>query len=198
MIKNTDNQCFKWCVTRALNPVNKNGERVTKLLETQAQQLHWDGIEFPVTLHDITKFEKLNKNTCGAKGGIAINVFYIDGKCIASLRISKLVTPDKLVNPAPVRINLLLYNDHYCLINNLSRLLTAQMTNHNGARLFCHRCLCSFTTQAKLDEHDYYCRHHTPRRVTIPGDVVKFKNYNHSMKVPFAIYMQISNLTLSL
>ena len=88
----------------------------------------------------------------------------------------------------PVFINLLLYNDHYCLINNFNRLVSSQLTNHNGARLFCCRCLCSFSCQSALDKHEYYCKHHTPRRVTIPGDVVKFKNYNHSMRVPFAIY----------
>ena len=67
-IKNTDTQCFKWCVTRALNPVQKNAERVSKLLQQQAQQLHWDGIEFPVKLSDIDKFEKMNNNACGAGG----------------------------------------------------------------------------------------------------------------------------------
>ena len=38
-IKNTDTQCFKWCVTRALNPVKTHAERVDKQLKVQAQQL---------------------------------------------------------------------------------------------------------------------------------------------------------------
>ena len=31
-MKNQDNQCFKWSVTRALNPVDKHAERITKEL----------------------------------------------------------------------------------------------------------------------------------------------------------------------
>ena len=80
-IKNTDNQCFKWCVTRALNPVKAHAERVDKQLKVQAQQLRWDGIEFPVKLTDIDKFERMNNN-------LAINVFYVEGKYIEPLRIS--------------------------------------------------------------------------------------------------------------
>ena len=80
-IKNTDTQCFKWCVTRALNPVKAHAEKVDKSLRMQAQQLSWDGIEFPVKLSDIDKFEKLNNN-------IAITVFYVDGKFIKPLRVS--------------------------------------------------------------------------------------------------------------
>ena len=32
-MKNNDNECFKWCVTRVLNPVEKNVERITKELK---------------------------------------------------------------------------------------------------------------------------------------------------------------------
>jgi hypothetical protein len=32
-VKNTDNQCFKWCVRRAVNPVDKNAERVINFFE---------------------------------------------------------------------------------------------------------------------------------------------------------------------
>ena len=49
-MKNDDVYCFKWANTRALNPVNgkhENPERVTKELRKQAEELNWDGIEFP-------------------------------------------------------------------------------------------------------------------------------------------------------
>jgi hypothetical protein len=49
-MKNKDNECFKWCVTRALNPVEEHPERITKELKKQAEQLNWSGIEFPVSL----------------------------------------------------------------------------------------------------------------------------------------------------
>ena len=43
---NNDDQSFKWAITRALNPVPKNAERVTKELRKQAEELNWNGIEF--------------------------------------------------------------------------------------------------------------------------------------------------------
>ena len=36
-IKNEDNQCFKWCIARALNPVDKNPNRITKELIEQVK-----------------------------------------------------------------------------------------------------------------------------------------------------------------
>ena len=41
-MKNDDNECFKWCITRALNPVDKNAERVTKILRMQFTKLKWN------------------------------------------------------------------------------------------------------------------------------------------------------------
>ena len=67
-MKNDDEQCFKWCVTRALNPVDKNAERITKLLREESNSLRWGDMKFPVGLREIDKFERLNP-------GIAINVF---------------------------------------------------------------------------------------------------------------------------
>ena len=46
-LKNTDDECFKWCVARALNPVNTHPERITKDLRKQAEQLNWKDISFP-------------------------------------------------------------------------------------------------------------------------------------------------------
>jgi hypothetical protein len=36
-IENKDNYCFKWCLTRALNPVVKNPQRITKILKYQSE-----------------------------------------------------------------------------------------------------------------------------------------------------------------
>ena len=49
-MKNDDDQCFKWSVTRALNPVDKNAERITKELIEQSKELNWRGLAFPVEL----------------------------------------------------------------------------------------------------------------------------------------------------
>ena len=59
-MKNNDNECFKWCVTRALNMKNKDNERIDKELIEKSKELNWKGIEFPFELNQIAKFEKNN------------------------------------------------------------------------------------------------------------------------------------------
>ncbi len=70
-MKNDDDQCFKWAVTRALNPTNRDSERVTKELKDQAEKYDWSEITFPTKVKDISVWEKKNKN-------IKINVFGYD------------------------------------------------------------------------------------------------------------------------
>ena len=47
-MENDDRECFKWCITRALNPVERDSERITRVLREQPVRLNWSGIEFPV------------------------------------------------------------------------------------------------------------------------------------------------------
>ena len=69
-MENDDDQCFKWAVTRALNPIKRDAERVTKILEIQAEKYNWDGIESSMKLKDIHWFEQNNN--------INVNVFSYD------------------------------------------------------------------------------------------------------------------------
>ena len=59
-MKNNDQQCFKWCIARACNPVESHSERVTKKLQEQAEKLNWKGVNFPTSFSDIDRFEKNN------------------------------------------------------------------------------------------------------------------------------------------
>jgi len=80
--KNEDNECFKWVVTRALNPVEDHPERITPELRQQAEQYNWDGITFPAEFKDIGKFEKQNP-------GIYVKVFGYKDSSVFPLRIIK-------------------------------------------------------------------------------------------------------------
>ncbi len=59
-MENDDDQCFKWAVTRALNPSDKNPKRITKELRKQAEELNCDGITFPTKVKDMPIWEKNN------------------------------------------------------------------------------------------------------------------------------------------
>ena len=105
-MKNDDKKCFKWARTKGLNPVDKNPDRVTKLLEEQAEALNWDGLSFPVELKDIRIFEKNNSN-------ISINVFGFDG-FVYALEISK-EQRERVVHLLLISADI---NKHYCVIKS--------------------------------------------------------------------------------
>ena len=76
-----DNKCFLWCVLRALNPKNDNAVRVDKELKSKENTLNMEGIEYPVTLKDLNKFEKQNPT-------ISITVLGYEEKSVHPLRNS--------------------------------------------------------------------------------------------------------------
>ena len=68
-IKNTDNECFRWCHIRHLNPLKKDPQRVTLKDKELVKTLDYSGVTFPVSIKDIKQIEQQNK--------ININVFRI-------------------------------------------------------------------------------------------------------------------------
>ncbi|CAB4026188.1 Hypothetical predicted protein, partial [Paramuricea clavata] len=101
-IKNEDNQCFKWAVTRALNPAKRDACRVTKILKLQTEKYNWKDIEFPTKVKDIHKWEE--------KNNININVFGYDEetKKLYTLKLGE------QENPTETRHNLARLNtQHY-------------------------------------------------------------------------------------
>ena len=61
--KNSDEQCFKWTVITALHheEISNNQEHVSKL-KLFGDQYNWQGLEFPMALQKITRFEKNNQD----------------------------------------------------------------------------------------------------------------------------------------
>ena len=66
-IKNEDNECFRSCHIRHLNPQEKNPQRIKKEDKKMINELNYDGINFPVSQKHYNKVEKQNS--------IRINVF---------------------------------------------------------------------------------------------------------------------------
>lgn len=51
-IKNNDNECFRWCHARFLNPQEKHPQRIKKLDREVIQDLDYKGIEFLISVKD--------------------------------------------------------------------------------------------------------------------------------------------------
>ena len=174
-MKNSNNQCFLWCVLRALYPRDRAQERVDMELREKKNTLNMKGIEYPVSLKDLGTFEKQNPS-------ISITVLGHEEKGVYPLRISDCVDRDYNI------ILMLIEKDgvkHYCLAKSLSRLLSSQVSNHNGEQYFYLRCLNPFWCQESLSRHQEYCsEYELPEK----GTMLKFEHYQRSEKVPFIIY----------
>ena len=59
IIKNEDEECFRWCISRHLNPVMSHPERISDLKD-KVDQLDFKGIEFIMKLRDVDIFESKN------------------------------------------------------------------------------------------------------------------------------------------
>ena len=182
-----NNKCFLWSVLRALNPKNKNAGRINDL-KSKENTLNMEGIEYPVNLKDIKRFEKQNPD-------ISISVLgYSKDERIYPLRISKKEKERKH------NIVLLLIKDgensHYCYVKNLSALLSSQVNNHDHKLYFCLNCLNGFDTPEKLENHKEYCGEEESVKINMPepNTFIKFKNYLYSERAPFAIYADFESL----
>ena len=59
-MKNGDNQCFRWCHIRHLNPQDKDPQRIKKTDKQYIEKLDYSGIEFPVNVKQFNTIEKQN------------------------------------------------------------------------------------------------------------------------------------------
>ena len=189
-MQNKDNKCFLWCVLRALNPKDNHPERVDKELKLKENTLNMDGIEYPVSLKDIDKFEKQNPT-------ISITVFGYKEKEVHPLRNSNNIDREHNIRIMLIEKDGVL---HYCLVKNLSRLLSSQVSKHKEKSYFCDRCLNPFWCEQSLNKHLEYCSNHEAVKIEMPkkGDILKFKNYHRGERVPFMIYADTESLIKSL
>ena len=51
-LKNKDNDCFKWCHIRFINPQNKDADRIKKQDKKITETLDYRGINFPMKTRD--------------------------------------------------------------------------------------------------------------------------------------------------
>ena len=143
-MKNEDNECFRWCHIRHLNPQAKDPQRIKKVDKQYIEKLDYSGIEFPVATKQYNKIEKQNN--------ININVFGYENKQPYPIYVSKERNEDFF--------NLLLIteneNKHYVLIKDFNRFMRNQ-TKHNEKKHFCMYCLQCFSSERVLTNHKENC-----------------------------------------
>ena len=67
-LKNKDDECFKWCHVRFINPINSHPERINKKDKEIAKTLGYRSIKFPIKVKDYEIIEErfnINVNVFG-------------------------------------------------------------------------------------------------------------------------------------
>ncbi|KYN22204.1 hypothetical protein ALC57_05406 [Trachymyrmex cornetzi] len=188
-IHSMDNACFAWSIVAALYPSEKNKNRLSSYPHYK-RVLNLTGIEFPVTLKQISKFELLND--------ISVNIFTErersekkdDNGMIVPLRLTK----DK----KDKHVNLLYLQDvrgdnntvgHFVWIKNLSRLIGSQINKTKRKKYLCDRCLHYFYSSEKLSLHIVDCASTNDCAIILPKEDNKWLSFNnHNMKrLPFVV-----------
>ena len=192
--KNKDNECFRWCHNRHLNPRKVHPERITKEDRESVKSLDYSGITFPVTINQINRIEKQNK----------INIYLFGYDTVKKRPYPIYPSPENYDD----NLNLLYIEGknelgeettHYVLIEDFSK-LNSKFTKHKGKKHFCMRCLQCFYSNESLAKHRVYCLAingvqaiDLPQKYTDKNGVertpcVYFKNHHKSLPVPFCIY----------
>ena len=139
-IQNDDNYCFLWSLLAHKYKVDTFLERVSHY-KKHFHELNQGDIQFPMKIKDIPIFDRLNN--------LNIIVFELsdNGKTLSPKcdNINK--------NYFDEQIDLLLYENHYCLVNNLHN----YCRNIEHYTPLCRRCLNSYGDQTKLEEHMLRC-----------------------------------------
>ena len=126
--KNNDQKCFLWCHLRHINPINIHPERIKQTGKRLANDLGYDGIEFPVWQEDISKIE--------TKNNICINVFCYKNKLTFPISISDKKYENSMDSLLIIDVN----KSHYVYIKDFDRLMFHKAKNKNK-KYFCKSCL---------------------------------------------------------
>ena len=171
-MKNSDQECFKWCVARTgcMDQVNK--DRVSDRVKEEALKYDWSGITFPTPLNQLDRFEKQNE--------VAVSVYGLEEE-LYPLRVSKLKSEKHVM--------LLLIeedgNRHYVIMQDLSPFINKK---HKERTYPCRYCLHSFYRKELCESHEPNCSVHTPIRMNLDATHVEFKQHCNQVKHPFVIY----------
>jgi len=185
-VENEDEKCFMWSVLAGKYPSKSNKNRVSSYKQHE-NKLNMEGIEFPVKIHQISKFENQNN--------ISINLFGYEKKQFFPIYISE--------KGFKSFYDLLLISDgekrHYCYIPNINRLFRS-LTSSGSPGFYCRYCLHRFSSNRRLNEHKTTCAEFGVQKTRMPSEENKweyFKSTHFQMKIPFYIVADFECLAVS-
>ena len=178
-IKNKDQKCFLWCHVRHINLTKKHPGEINKVDRLFANNLSYDGIEFPVKESDFNKIE--------AQNNICINIFGYENKLVFPIYVSNKKYKDSIDLLLLIRDN----KSHYVHIKDFSRFMFHKTKNKNK-KWFCRNCLQCFKSEKVLIKHKDDCLSiNSTQSVKVEEGIIKYENYFKQLPVSFKIYADV-------
>ena len=187
--KDTDDKCFQYAVTVALNyeEIKWNPERVSNI-KPFINKYDWKGINYPSKIDDWKTFEKHNPT-------IPLNILYIKEKEILPAYISKHNSTHEK------KILLMIPNEekegwHNLAVKKISALLQGIILKHKGD-FYCLNYLHSFRRKNELKPQEKVCKNKYFCGIVMPSEkdnILEFNQDVKSDKMSFIIYADIETL----
>lgn len=234
-MQNDDDECHKWCLLRERYPKPTNRGRCGDLkaiitaskCDPEVKVPNYEGLEFPLRVCDMAKFEEKNPEwpVCVYSYDVYDTMDTEEADEEADEESDGVVPKDLgfdclyISRIDPTRATkLLLIDEHYYLITNMSALMSSSLTKHNGKIHFCYCCLMKFYDEKSLGDHMKFCltrdrskpyvhmrmpkvehkevygRFGTVYHVEIDHRVIKFKHAARTMRHPVVIYYDFESL----
>ncbi len=160
-------------------------QRISALKKFE-NNLKLDGIEMPMKLKNISKFETKNKHL-----NLRINVYSWETidlltQALVPILISK--------RKSQYTVNLLLYNNHFYYIKNFNRIMSSFGST---SRKFCYNCMSGFFNQKRLENHLENCKFFKPTKVIMAKDqYLSFKNVEFMHEFPYVMYCDFESVLM--
>ena len=180
VIKNKDQKCFIYnYIRKFLNNVNKHQDRVSvkdkEIVRKLEEELNFNFDN--IKIKDLSKIENLLETN--------IYVYTCDKNLKNRLPVYK---SDKNYEKF---LDLLLYEEHYMNIKNISRFF---FPNENNKIYFCRNCCNKMYSQKKFIEHQQFCEtNKTQLLLPSQNKYLQFKNLQNTIQHNFICYADIES-----
>ena len=180
IIKNKDEKCFIYnYIRKFLNSVKNHQDRVSlkdkEICKNLEEELHFNFDN--VKIKDLSKIEILLETN--------IYVYSCDKNLKNRLPVYK---SDKNYEKF---IDLLLYEDHYMNIKNITKFF---YPNDKNEIYFCRNCCNKMYSQKKFKEHQQFCESNkTQKLLPSQNKYLKFKNLQNTIQHNFIVYADIES-----
>lgn len=171
-----DGKCFFYSILSKYNKSNKSKIHPINI-RRYSKKYNWD-INFPTSIQDVKKWERINSNC-----SVSIFAFDADVKSFYAIKLVEVAKPE--------HFNLLIITNsidyHFCLITDLSKLLSSSISKNHLRTLFCLKCMCHFKNPEILNVHVQNCAidNYTSIRLPKKNSFVEFKNKQHFFESGF-------------